>query len=83
MRTYDIKDFNYEDFEIKTNTPDQGWFICTEKHVTVHDSGYMHKDCTIHDVCGSANFFESYLEAYTTLNMAFGLSELPEELFEI
>ncbi len=79
--------FKIEHFNINFATG-LGWFIsccddCNHEHMRCV---YMHRDGTLHNNCGSENFFETEEEASLVLTKAFGQTPeaiLPNKLFEI
>ena len=79
---YDIKKFSKDEFKIQH--ADSGWYIVKPHPTSLFDAIYIHKDGTLHEICGSRNFFETRIEAQMILNKAFNENEdLPEELFQI
>jgi len=53
---YPQPDESYEGFKISYAGGRNGWYIISEKRLP---KLYLHKDGTLNEICGSANFFES------------------------
>jgi hypothetical protein len=79
MKSLNIKDYTLSNFEIHPVRGLHGHFFIMAKKTGIV---YMHMDGSLHDFCGSSNFFTK-TKARMILDKVFSKYPLDDKLFEI